>query len=852
MGGIELVHHSPLRRRVLAVTCGLAALAAGAVGAAPAPGLAAPGHTGIVGSLPPENTPNIVDGNVRAIYDAGSKVIAVGSFTGVKNRNTSAIIPRNYVLAFNKSTGQVDTAFVPVVDGLVNAVIAGPTPGTVYIGGKFNNVNSVVRRKVALLNVADGSLVTTFRGPAINALVTDLALVGDRLLLGGQFTLVAGLVRNGLASLNATTGANDPYLSVSLTENHNYNGTGVEAAVGVEKFALSPDGTKLVVVGNFKKANGVLHDQVVMINLGTTAAIANWNTDRYQPRCADYAFDSYVRDVAFSPAGGFFVIVTSGGPFTGTLCDTAARWETGYVGTAAVPTWVLYTGGDTLLSTTITEHAVYIGGHMRWANNTLGRDNAGPGAVARPSLAALDPLSGVPLKWNPGRHPRGYGVSELYATPEGLWIGHDTDWMGNEQHRRERVAYLSLADGYTPHSTTPPNLPGTVYLAGNGVPSPVLYRVNAGGPTLASTDGGPDWAQDTLAAPSPYHNTGSWVNAPGTLVGSVDTSVPSTTPTAVFSDQRYDLTGLPEMHWGFPVAAGTQIELRLYFSNRCTCTQLPGQRKFNVLVDGTNVLPNFDISATVGHNKGMARTIIFTSDGNVDIDFTRIVENPIVDAIEIVKTAAAPPPVSGNGVSSRTYDGATGVGANQSVANPDNTPWSTARGAFWVGGTLFYGMNGALYRRTFDGATFGAPTFINPYSDPAWDNVVTDSGPAGQTYRGVTTNFYAEIPSVTAMFYWGGRIYYTLSGQSGLFWRWFSPDSGIVGPDKFTVAGATQFADAGGVFVSGTKLYLVGRSTGNLSRMDWVNGAPSGTLTVVSGPTVDAKDWRGKAVFIGP
>jgi hypothetical protein len=31
-----------------------------------------------------------------------------------------------------------------------------------------------------------------------------------------------------------------------------------------------------------------------------------------------------------------------------------------------------------------------------------------------------------------------------------------------------------------------------------------------------------------------------------------------------------------------------------------------------------------------------------------------------------------------------------------------------------------------------------------------------------------------------------------------------------------------------------------------------VNGAPSGTPTVVSGPTINGQDWRAKVVFVGP
>jgi PKD repeat protein len=94
-----------------------------------------------------------------------------------------------------------------------------------------------------------------------------------------------------------------------------------------------------------------------------------------------------------------------------------------------------------------------------------------------------------------------------------------------------------------------------------------------------------------------------------------------------------------------------------------------------------------------------------------------------------------------------------------------------------------------------------------------------------------------------------GRLYYTLSGQTGLYSRQFSPDSGIVHNLRQT---AGTLADAGGAFRSGDFLYYVLRTSGNLSRVGWLNGAPSGVATVVSGPALDGVDWRARAVFLGP
>ncbi|MEU8261216.1 malectin domain-containing carbohydrate-binding protein [Micromonospora sp. NPDC048999] len=840
---------STLARRVLAAFAAVALTAVGLAAANPAS--AAPNHGTLVKTAPSAASPDIKDGTVNSIYDAGTKIIAAGTFTQVRNRGSEVDITRNYILAFDKATGTVDNGFAPDVDNEVNAVIAGPTAGTVYIVGKFNTVNGTTRRKAALLNVATGTLVTSFNPPAFNGLIKDAVLVGNRLLVGGIFTTAGNPnPRGGLASLNATTGAVDNYLTTDLTEHHNYDGvSGSNAGVGPQKLALSPDGSQLVVIGNFKKADGVVHDQIVKLNLGATAVtVADWNTSRYTPRCFYWAFDSYMRDVAYSPDGSYFVVVSTGGPNGGTLCDAAARWESNATGTDLQPTWIDYSGGDTFLSVGISEQAIYVGGHIRWLNNSFGGDNAQAGAVGRASIAALDPLSGLPLSWNPGRHPRGVGVSTMLVTPDGLWMGSDTPWIGNFQYRRERIAFFPLAGGAAPHATNTATLPGNVYQAGLPAPTNVLYRVNAGGSLLASTDSGPDWAADEDGNPSSYHNGGNNAAGYGT-VGSMDATVPAGTPAGIYSSERWDPAGDPEMSWHFPVPTGTEIKVRLYLANRYDGTAAPGSRVFDVALEGSTVLDRLDLSASVGHNVGTMREFTIVSDGSVDIDFRHRVENPLINGIEIVKTGP-PPAGSPDAVQARSYDGATTVGAASPVASPDGTAWSTTRGAFWVGGTLFYGMNGSLWRRTFNGTALGTPSLVDPYHDDYWDTI--DSASGNQTYAGKTTNFYAEIPNVTGMFYSGGRLYYTLGGQGGLYWRWFTPDTGVVGADKFTVAGVTGFADAGAVFLSGNTLYKVNRSTGNLSSTNWSAGVPTGAFTVRSGPAVDGVDWRAKAVFVGP
>ena len=72
-------------------------------------------------------------------------------------------------------------------------------------------------------------------------------------------------------------------MNVQMTGHHNSTGTGAQGPVGPWGIDVTADGSKLVVIGNFKFADGLLRDQVALIDLtGRQRSRANlWNTTRY-------------------------------------------------------------------------------------------------------------------------------------------------------------------------------------------------------------------------------------------------------------------------------------------------------------------------------------------------------------------------------------------------------------------------------------------------------------------------------------------------------------------------------------------------------------------------------------------
>ena len=458
------------RRRSTALIAG-SALALLGLGAQSAEAVNANHGNQVVSVNPVLGTPHVMNGAVMGITQVGNKIIAVGTFTSVSPSatftNKADDITRNRIFAFDANTGAIDMSFNPNLGGAANSV---DTDGTyIYVGGQFGSVSGQAPVKRVVKLDASGAIVSAFKSVP-NKVVNEVVVRGSRVYLGGAFTSIksGGVTsqRGALAAVNATTGAVLPDVNLPFAGVYNPGGT-QPGTTNVKRFDVSADGSRLAAIGNFATVAGQTRAQVALLNTsGGTATLAPWFTNRFDRahnNCAG-VFDAFVRDIDFSPDGSYFVISTTGafagGAAAGTMCDTTTRWETASTGND--PTWTNYTGGDTSYGVAITGSAVYIGGHMRWQNNPFQGDQAGPGAVPREGIAALDPVNGMPLKWNPGR-ARGVGAQALFATSQGLWVGSDTTLIKGQ--RRGRIALMPLAGSTSIPNVPPATLPNDLFVA---------------------------------------------------------------------------------------------------------------------------------------------------------------------------------------------------------------------------------------------------------------------------------------------------------------------------------------------------------------------------------------------------
>ena len=390
------------------------------------PATAGVAHPAEVSADPAGFTPDVNDGAVHKALQVNSILYAGGTFTSVTK---GATVARQNLFSFNATTGAVQ-AFAPKVDGTVYALA---TDGrSLYVGGDFTSVNGVARRGLAKLNLTTGAVDPNFDA-RLDGRVREAVFVKGRLIIGGIFA-------KRLQAVDPTTGADTGYINLGIS-----GAPAADEPTKVQRFAVDPAGTRLVAVGNFTTVSGQPRWRAFVADLGATTATLNaWRYPPLERDCTSRRTD-YLRDVDFSPDGKYFVMVSTGlvapaGQLGTAICDAAARFETG-IPNPTRPTWINYTGGDTLHSVVITGAAVYVQGHQRWLDNPLGRDTAGPGAVSRRGIGAIDPSTGLATSWNPTK-TRGVGGMDLYATPQGLWVASDTEQIGGETHKR--IAFFPL------------------------------------------------------------------------------------------------------------------------------------------------------------------------------------------------------------------------------------------------------------------------------------------------------------------------------------------------------------------------------------------------------------------------
>src|SRR3954468_3758295 len=228
-------------------TAALVALTGGALTALPLSASAdtAPPDAATPATVSADALPTVqVDGVVWTQAVVGNTVYAGGKFTtarpagSVPGTNT---VTRNNLLAYDIRTGALVASFAPNLNGQVLAIAPSPDGSRIYVAGEFTQANGVNRYRIAAYSTSTGALVTTW-APALDFRARALVVTSSAVYVGGAFSTANNVARTRLAAFNPTNGA---LLSWAPT-----------ADAQVMAMTLTPDGSKIVVGGQFAKLDG--------------------------------------------------------------------------------------------------------------------------------------------------------------------------------------------------------------------------------------------------------------------------------------------------------------------------------------------------------------------------------------------------------------------------------------------------------------------------------------------------------------------------------------------------------------------------------------------------------------------
>lgn len=168
--------------------------------------------------------------------------------------------------------------------------------------------------------------------------------------------------------------------------------------------------------------------------------------------------------------------------------------------------------------------------------------------------------------------------------------------------------------------------------------STIVFRLNAGGEKVEGT---PEWKANNIPnqAYNDYNMTGGWVHntEPITRHESIPSRISNEILNTLFATEMWDKIEAPNLSYTIPLENHKYL-INLYMTVNWLGTASTGSRVFDILIEKEVVRSNFDPNLEFGHRvAGMTSFEVMLNDGELYIEFQHKVDNPLVNAIEIIK-----------------------------------------------------------------------------------------------------------------------------------------------------------------------------------------------------------------------
>lgn len=259
---------------------------------------------------------------------------------------------------------------------------------TVFVGGDFTSIGGVARNGIAALDATTGTVNSWYPTGGvggINPIVTSLLVNGTTLYVGGAFTTIGGSARNGIAAVDIISG--------SILSWYPTGGTGSNSTF-VRCMCLK--GNILYIGGTFTSMGGLSRLRIAALDI-TTASVSSWYPSG--------GVNGIVRILNLSPDQTKIFV---GGSHTTIGGQSRSRISALDATSGAVLNWGPGTFLSGSTSTPFVDTLVVIG-----QNVFIGGTFDSIGGTTRNGLAALDYSTGTLSSWYP---PGGLTGSSLTAT----------------------------------------------------------------------------------------------------------------------------------------------------------------------------------------------------------------------------------------------------------------------------------------------------------------------------------------------------------------------------------------------------------------------------------------------------
>jgi beta-glucanase (GH16 family) len=325
----------------------------------------------------------------------------------------------------------------------------------------------------------------------------------------------------------------------------------------------------------------------------------------------------------------------------------------------------------------------------------------------------------------------------------------------------------------------------------------------------------------------------------GTTAAIDMTGLTAPAPLAVYQAERYG-----NMTYTFPgLISGATYKVRLHSAE--TYWTAVGQRRFNLLINGSQVLTNFDIIAAAGAaNKAVINEFnAVATGGQITVQFVTVTDNARASGLEIILAKPASPagltPTAGNSQVSLNWNAITGATYNVKRSLASGGPFTNIFSGLTATNCIDTGLtNGTNYFYVVSASVLGCEStnsaFVSatPVCTPPSAPTAGNNGPL---WTGMTLNLTAStVPGAT--YSWTGPNGFTSSSQNPMIASTTVAASGIYSVTA-SAGGCTSVAGTTTVTVNPPASISIQPAVGKVI-LTW----PAGTLqsaTNLSGPWND-------------